>query len=71
MKYVLTKDLIIPAGTELSRVPLEIRNGQGYVCAPVAFGKDFTGDLVVQVHSDAISSGYFEEVPITTKGKRK
>lgn len=61
MKYVLTKDIIIPAGTVLARAANE-RGGSGYVEAVVGHGRDFASRLVVQVHADAIASGEFEEV---------
>jgi hypothetical protein len=70
-KYVLTQDLVIPAGEEFFVAPREVRGGAPWMSAVVGFGKDFTGELVVQAHPDAIASGYFEEVPITKRGRKK
>lgn len=59
--YQLLQDITIPAGTILREAATD-RGGKEYVEAPVGFGKDFTGDLVVQVHADALASGYFKRV---------
>jgi hypothetical protein len=59
--YRTTKDIIIPAGTELVRAA-DQRGGRGYVEAVVGHGRDFTSTWVVQAHPDALASGEFEEV---------
>lgn len=71
IKYVLKQDLVIPAGEEFLVAPIQVRGGAPYLTAIVGFGRDFTGELVVQAHPDAIASGYFEEVPITKRGRKK
>lgn len=57
-KFTLTKDLIVPAGTKFD-VAANKRGGNGYVEAVVGFGKDFSGNLVVQVNDDMINSDHF------------
>jgi len=57
--YMLTQDVVIPKGTILRVAPSEL-GGPSHVCAPVTLGKDFSGDFVVQVHKDAMDSGFFQ-----------
>lgn len=59
--YRLLQSITIPAGIILSRAA-DQRGGKSHVESTVGFGKGFTGDFVVQVHEDAIASGFFEEV---------
>lgn len=59
VQYTLTQDVVIPRGTVLRRAPNEL-GGSSYVCVSVPLGKDFAGDFVVQVHKDAIDSGFFQ-----------
>lgn len=59
--YQTTQDIVIPAGTILRQAAKE-RGGSGFVECVIGFGKDFTGDLVVQMHPDAEASGYFRKV---------
>lgn len=59
--YQTVYDILIPAGTILREAATE-RGGKACVEAAVGFGKDFTGNLVVQVHHDAIESGAFRAV---------
>lgn len=59
--YQLRHDIVIPAGTILRRAANE-RGGAGYVECQVGHGKDFTSNLVVQVHIDAEASGDFKKV---------
>lgn len=56
-----TQDITIPAGSILRQAANE-RGGNGFVEIPVGFGKDFTGYLVVQLHTDADTSGFFKRV---------
>jgi hypothetical protein len=53
---ITTRDIIIPAGTVLLPSPNERK---GYHEAVLGFGPDFSGYLVVQLHPDALASGYF------------
>lgn len=55
--YQTLQDIVIPAGTILREF-----TKPGHVELPIALGKDFTGDFVVQVHADAVASGYFKPV---------
>ena len=59
MKYKLKKPIHISKGKILEQAA-EQRGGLGFVELPVAIGKDFTAMLVVQIHEDALASGYFE-----------
>lgn len=61
-QYQTTRDIVIPAGTVFSRAA-DQRGGAGYVECFVAHGSNFTSSLVVQVHSDAVASGDFQELP--------
>lgn len=60
-QYRTTRDIVIPAGTVLSRAA-DQRGGARYTECFVAHGKHFASSLVVQVHSDALASGDFEEL---------
>lgn len=59
--YQTQHDIVIPAGTIL-RQAADQRGGVGYVEAVVGHGADFTSHLVVQVHADAETSGFFKRV---------
>ncbi len=59
--YQTQADIVIPAGTILRQAANE-RGGRGFVEAPIGFGKDFAGNLVVQVCPDAVASGAFKAV---------
>lgn len=59
--YRTTVDILIPVGTTLYPSP-ENRGGSGYVECVVGHGKDFASVLLVQVHDDAETSGYFRRI---------
>ena len=59
--YQTQVDIVIPAGTILRQAANE-RGGKGVVEAPIGFGKDFAGNLVVQISPDAVASGVFKQV---------
>lgn len=59
--YQLQRDIVIPAGTIL-RQAADQRGGSGYVECIVGHGRDFSSNLVVEVHPDAEASGYFKKV---------
>ena len=59
VQYTLTQDVVIRSGTVLRRAPNEL-GGSSHVCVSVPLGKDFAGDFVVQVHKDAMDSGFFQ-----------
>jgi hypothetical protein len=61
-EYITKKAITIPRGTVLRRAANE-RGGERYVECAVELGPNFTGYLVVQVHEDALASGYFKEQP--------
>lgn len=65
--YVTTRDIIIPAGTKLSRASNQL-GGAGYVEAFIGHGSDFTSTWLVQVHHDALASGDFAAIPGEIKG---
>jgi hypothetical protein len=58
--YITTKDIIIPAGTELFAPPKHSTRWANDYDAPVALGKDHCGYFSVDVAS-GIKAGWVEE----------
>jgi hypothetical protein len=61
MAYKLKKPIHIKKGQLLEQA-CNSYGGKRYVELSIPLGKDFAGCLLVQVHKDAIHSGFFEEV---------
>jgi hypothetical protein len=59
--YQVLQDIVIPAGTIMRRAANE-RGGSGYVECMVGHGINCASNLVVQIHADAESSGFFKKV---------
>jgi hypothetical protein len=59
-EYVTKRSITIPRGTVLHRAANQ-RGANGYRECVVAFGPEFSGTLLVQVHEDALASGFFKE----------
>lgn len=58
--YRTTKDIIIPAGTELQAPPKHSSAWASNYDAPVALGKDHTGYFNVDI-AEGIEAGWVEE----------
>jgi hypothetical protein len=61
MKYVTTKDIVIPAGTELGRSPSRIVHFVPHVCAVLGHGPDYASTWNMDLE-EAIKFGLVKEV---------
>ena len=61
MIYRTTKDIVIPAGTELFTPPTASTRWRKDYDAPVELGRDHTGYFSVDV-GEGMASGFVEEV---------
>lgn len=60
-RYRTTRDIVIPAGTEVGPAPKRIRRGVPFSSILIGFDKDTTGDLSF-VTDEAIKLGLIEVV---------
>lgn len=60
-RYVVVKDIVIPAGTEMYEGPSEIRYAVPHIDTAIGFGPDITGHFLIDA-DEALETGYIKEL---------